>query len=212
MRQPTPKQFLADVAAHQMTVRHEDGIYRHIRFKKPNSYNMYFDLVTWPGYLNISGDMGTWTFARLEDMFEFFRCSEGLKINPYYWSEKLKHGNYQGRDGAKVYDDDLFRERLKEQLTDYYSLEGDELRQISGALEEEVLSQDCKYDLLIAARDFNFRFDDGRTFKFDCCELPDGEDYSYHFIWCCYAIVWGIQQWDARAAAKQGLLEVWERK
>ena len=22
--------------------------------------------------------------------------------------------------------------------------------------------------------------------------------YTYHFVWCCYAIVWGIHQYDLR--------------
>lgn len=52
---------------------HEDGIYRHIRFRQPGTMCMHFDLITWPGYLCYTGDMGTYVFTRLADMFEFFR-------------------------------------------------------------------------------------------------------------------------------------------
>jgi len=25
----------------------------------------------------------------------------------------------------------------------------------------------------------------------------DSEDYSHRFVWCCYALAWGIEQYDA---------------
>lgn len=73
MRDITEETFLADVAAHQIHVLRDDGVHRHIRFKRPGTYCMQFDLITWPGYLCYTGDMGTYVFNRLEDMFEFFR-------------------------------------------------------------------------------------------------------------------------------------------
>jgi len=30
-------------------------------------------------------------------------------------------------------------------------------------------------------------------------DIPQGKVWSYHFLWCCYAIVWAIQQYDAIA-------------
>jgi hypothetical protein len=199
MNQPTEEQFLKDVAGHRLTVLHHDGLYRHLQFNAArNSWNMWFHLVTWPGVLTITGDMGTWVFSRVEDMFTFFR-SEKLAINPDYWAEKLRHGNFGGRDGAKVWDEDNFKERLLDQLTDHYSFEGAELEEITEAVKEDIFRQECKYDMLIAARDFSHQFStDRRKFQFDSCDMPSGMVYSYHFIWCCYAIVWGIQQWDNR--------------
>lgn len=190
-RQVSTESFLTDVANHKMTIKLENGIYRHLVLKQEkDSWNMWFGLITWPGYLTICGDMGTWTFARVEDMFTFFR-DDKLQINADYWSEKLQHGVHGGRDGAKVFEDELFKARLLAQLTDYYGLEGEQLKEVTEAIKNEVLCQDCKYDLLIAARDFKHG-----DFRFDTCELPDGKDYAYHFIWCLYAIVWGIQQYD----------------
>ena len=193
-RQLDATQFLADVVNHKITIKLDTKPYRHLIFQKPQNSNMWFDLITWPGYLTICGDMGTWTFARVPDMFTFFR-SENLRINKDYWAEKLHHGVHGGRDGAKVFDEDLFRKRLVDQLTEHYGLEGDQLRDVSDALRNEVLLQDGKYDLLIAARDFKHG-----NFRFDTCELPDGKEYAYHFVWCLYAIVWGIQQYDSAKA------------
>lgn len=193
MSEPDRITFLVDVSKHEMTVALDNGLYRHLVFRQPqNGWHLWFGIVTWPGYLTICGDMGTWTFARLPDMFTFFRSAE-LKINADYWSEKLQHGTFGGREGAQVWDDNLFKSGLLSQLTDYYGLEGEELNRVTAALREEVLSQDNKYDLLIAARDFEHE-----GFMFDPCELPSGKEYSYHFVWCLYAIVWAIQQYDAR--------------
>lgn len=123
-------------------------------------------------------------------MFTFFR-DEQLRVNEDYWAEKLQHGT-GGKDGARVFYEELFKTQLRAQLTEYYSLEGDKLKEISQALEEDVFSHDDKYELLIAARDFRHG-----EFYFDSCELPSGKEYAYHFVWCLYAIVWGIQQYDA---------------
>ncbi len=195
MREPTVESFSKDVAGHEMNVQHSDGIYRHVRFKQPGSSNMWFDLVTWPGFLTISGDMGCWTFARLPDMFNFFR-DDKLRINASYWSEKLQHGNHGGRDGAKVYDDETYRARLLSQLSEHYGFEGDDLAELTEAVKDEVLTDDFEWRVKIAAAEFTHHFADGRKFQFDTCDLPDGMEYSCHLIWCLYAIVWGIQQWD----------------
>ena len=94
-------QFNRDIEHHQMTVLHDEGLYRHIRFQNPGNSMYWFDLITWPGSLTIKGDMGTWTFSRLTDMFEFFTGH----INTSYWAEKLDNGTEGGRRCAKEYDD-----------------------------------------------------------------------------------------------------------
>lgn len=199
-KEPTAETFLRDVQRHEMTVLRDDGIYRHVRFRKQqDGWHMWFDLVTWPNCLTINGDMGTWTFSRIEDMFSFFRSGK-LEINPSYWAEKLQHGTHSGSDGARVWDEDSFRSRLTSQLTDHYGLEGDDLEEAKQALEDGVFNRDGKYDLLISARDFSCTLPGGRKFELDTCELPDGMEYAYNFIWCLYAIVWGIQKWDSKMA------------
>ncbi len=190
MREIDADKFLSDVANHAMTVALDNGIYRHVRFRQPQNSNMWFDLVTWPGVLTIHGDMGTWTFSRVQDMFTFFR-DEKLRVNHSYWAEKLQHGTHGGREGARVWSDDLFKEQLFDRVANS-GLEPEEIKDITLALHDELAYLDNKHDLLIAARDFKHG-----DFQFDSCELPDGKEYAYHFIWCLYAIVWGIQQYDA---------------
>lgn len=211
LRQPISEVFLHDVQHHQMTVLLDQGLYHHLRFRQPGTSNMWFDLVTWPGFLTISGDMGCWTFSRVDDMFKFFR-SPVLKINPSCWAEKLQHGNFSGREGGKVWDQDTFKSNLLDQLTNHYDFEGEKLAEVKAAVEEEIFQRhdgDGPHMMRHAAYEFSYEFEEDRhrtgyeyqrtwKFHFEGMDLPDGMVYSYHFIWCLYAIVWGIQRWDTR--------------
>ena len=223
--------FAKNTAHHEMTVLHEDGLYRHLRFRRPDRSEYWFDLVTWPGALAISGDMGGYTFRRIDDMFAFFRQSASHGINPHYWSEKLDGD----QDWAKAYDEDLFKRQVAEELAeveegcpgvtaawnekvdgilpDYYTATEDEARR---ALEDftfnllfkasctcgdsyEATDQDdtimWKYgghsgkghSVSVKQTD-GFRFYD--TWEWDL------RDYTYQFLWCCHAIVWGVAQYD----------------
>ena len=87
----TSTRFLLDTAFHRLEIIRDDGLYRHLRMKQPGTSCYYFDIITWPGYLTVTGDMGTWTFSRIADMFDFFGpWQDG--INTGYWSEKLEAG------------------------------------------------------------------------------------------------------------------------
>jgi hypothetical protein len=213
MREPTPEQFLKDVADHKLTTMHDAGLYRHLRLRNPKSGNMWFDLVTWPGFLTISGDMGCWTFSRVEDMLPFFRSTPNdfligkLAINPSYWAEKLQHGQFSGREGAKVWDQGEFQKRVLAMLKEHYEFKGKKLKEITAAIEEDVFRRhdgDGPHMMRNALYEFTYTFVDPKgkkeneKFQFEGMDIPDGMVYSYHFIWCLHAIVWGIQQWDAR--------------
>lgn len=134
----TEELFLKYTVDHSMEILRDNGCARHLKFSNSGSSVYGFDLITWPGYLCIAGDCGTYIFARNQDMFEFFRMSDddfnhfleknkGLSINPKNWSEILKS--------------------------------------ISTVGYKEI--------------------DAGGT-----------ENFKFHYIWCLYAIVWGIQKYD----------------
>ncbi|STU51511.1 Uncharacterised protein [Klebsiella pneumoniae] len=69
--------FLIDTAFHRLEIIRDDGLYRHLRMQQPETSCYYYDVITWPGYLTVTGDMGTWTFSRIADMFDFFGAWEG---------------------------------------------------------------------------------------------------------------------------------------
>lgn len=193
MREPTTEEsFLKDVAKHTMRVLHNDGVHRHLHFAIPGSGHMHFDIVTYPNYLVYSGDMGCYVFSRLRDMFEFFRVRprgnpETLHINEGYWGEKLEAVDRP--DGYREYQPELLEAYVNEWLDEVQADE--ELRE---EVRDNVLSysQDGEY----AARDAltNFEHDRRRPFQ-DSWEC-NFSAYTFRFVWCCYAIAWGIRQYD----------------
>jgi hypothetical protein len=201
-RQPTEESFLNDVEKHEMKVLLDNGIYRHLRFKQPGSSNMWFDVVTWPGFLAYAGDMGAFVFARLEDMFEFFRTrpddKDKLFINTGYWGEKLEAVDRYGREsGYLVFSPERLREHVEERIKGWVE-DGDcpevELRE---AIEEDIYRylDDGEYEARRALGEFgceinghHYEFSD--TWEWDCTE------YTFRFVWCCYAVAYSIQQYD----------------
>lgn len=190
----TEQSFLKDVAKHDISVIRDKGVNRHIRFGVQGSYHMHFDLITWPGHLCYTGDMGTYVFCRLEDMFEFFRADreqlhrgdQTLAINTCYWAEKLVAIDRNG--GLREYSEQRFRQHIQEWLD---NAEADD--DVRRAVAEEVLSHadEGEHEAMSAAIRFEHR---GFSFR-DLWEANVTE-YTYRFLWCCYAIAWGIQQYD----------------
>jgi hypothetical protein len=204
----TEESFLKDISSHKMTVLLDNGLYRHIRFKRPNTGNMYFDLVTGPGYLLYRGDMGCYEFERIPDMFEFFRCDresyqkQGKKvpINVGYWGEKLQSVSCFG-NGYREYSQELFNEAIEELVQDFIEstpeVDEDEFRE---AVSDDVLSMgEFECEARHAVDDF--RFNDREVFS-DFFEVRLTRP-TYHYTWACYAISWGIQQYDNEAKNDQ---------
>lgn len=180
--------FASDTSRHQMTIHHDDGVYRHLRYtSNPTGYGEYwFDLITWPGRLAIVSDVGDdYVFTRHTDMFEFFR---GRAVNPHYWSEKLGGG----RRSVQEYSEDVFRQVVRDLFVDAVRY-GDAPRGLGQAVREGLLNQDTFTDreareLLEAFEYRGFRFKDTWEYSF--------RDYEPAFLWCCHAIVWGIARYD----------------
>lgn len=186
--------FPKDIANHQMMIKLDNALYRHLSFRKPDNSHQWFELVTFPHVLVINGDMGTWTFSRVEDMFTFFR---GERINTSYWSEKVLSSSRFGGPEEK-FDRDVWIGNVLQHVEDYAD-DFEQRESIKAALTREVF--DCEEDegcLKRALAEFEH---DGFEFT-DSWEI-DGKAWTYHFIWCLYAIVWGIQQYDAATAQKE---------
>ena len=193
MRTPNPKQFDKDVSNHVMTIVNDNGVNRCIQFADPKTFNLHFTLTTWPGYLCISGDMGTYVFARLKDMFEFFRSAKG-ETNPDYWAEKCEAADKRTGGATDCYDKDIFRERVKERVDDYFTDKKQRAR-CWQEIEDTVLHADSEYEA----------HDNARKFEFEGFQLTDFWECNlrrdtYQYLWCCLAIVWGIHQYDAAKA------------
>ena len=217
----TEQRFLHDVREHKMVIARDDGVHRHIIFKRPSSGIMHFEMLTWPGKLCYSGDIGTFVFERLPDMFEFFRTDRihrspnegtGLAINPGYWAEKLV-SVCKREGGPSVFDEEAFRGHLKEAYDDWVNEnkpEGNdtdpEVAAFKGQSERlwEALKEDvftCCYDGEVRARDAATRFHHEETgFRITDVWEWRCQRYTYEYLWCCYALAWGVLQYDQEKA------------
>jgi hypothetical protein len=178
--------FAADVAQHQMTTLHDDGLYRHLRFmrvapspktsKPERSSSYWFELVTWPGSLTVNGDCGSFTFSRTEDMFEFFR---GGRINPQYWAEKVR-----GEMRLRRYSTERFREHVMDDIRD----SEEDHPGLAEAAEREIFGRDSQWNTEYeeGARDALADFAFGDTWKGSCpsCDaavdgIPEADAYRW---------------------------------
>jgi hypothetical protein len=165
------ERFAKETAAHEMTVLHDDGLYRHLRFKDPNYFGYWFDLITVPGVLIFRGDGASYVFARITDMFEFFRAGardDGLiHINPHYWAEKLTSDS----DSVMKYDQDLFERQVKEYVAEAIK-EGTAPRGISRAVRDLLENGDITHEDGARRELEEFRY--GDTVKVSCtCGAED---------------------------------------
>lgn len=199
MSRPTEQSFLKDVEKHEMQIIRNNDLYRHIRFSQPQSNIQQFDLITWPGYLCYTGDMGCYVFTRVEDMFQFFRRDpryEGLPISPDYWGQKVAGLDH---DGVKQYSVEKFKQMVEENLKEYMAenkLTVEQINAVNNAVEDDLLSLEDSgmyghVKAHEAIRDFECE-----GLNFENAWEWDLTDYTTRFIWCCYAIVWGIKQYD----------------
>lgn len=202
--------FQQDTKDHVLTEEMTQGVLRSYTFRNPKSSAYWLRLVTYPNGLVLTGDMGTWTFERTNDMVEFFRGHNG--INPYYWMEKLQAGTSYRTNTKMATDFDesatmhiinkLFEEWLEEAKErvkdphDKYSKEtfrndkeefSDDMRSFKREMQE------YSYD------DFGFYIafenhlrNDSNAGTDSPWNYNDGIEaqrkLNYHYVWACYAI------------------------
>jgi hypothetical protein len=221
-QEPEPEtltRFRKDTAAHTMEVILDHGTHRHLRFKRPGTSCYHFDIVTWPGHLAISGDMGASVFSRLADMFEFFRCPDhlhesahGLYINTGYWCEKL-----EANDGEpRKFDEDLIDAFLRNEFDAYMEFQDlDDIprgHELAEALWEQIKEEVHRDDVRCViewAEDFVPDEDEehGQQFSdFRFKDMWEGayqlEDYTFHMVWRLYAVSHAVRTYDAWKAAQ----------
>jgi hypothetical protein len=206
--------FLANVQHHQMTVLRDDGLYRHLRFGRPGSLAMHFDLMTYPGGMLYRGDMGAFVFERLDDMFEFFR-TDGGRINPGYWSSKLAAVD---QDGVTQFDGEQFDREIKREVLTWcrdnaHRTTKDERRDLWDAVLDDVIGvspsgdegakKNAAGEFSHYIRSHNIRRSIPIHFSFDSPWEMGSDSYTPRFLWCCHALVWGIAKYDEMKAQEK---------
>lgn len=205
MTNPSLESFLKDVASHQLTVNLDQGVYRDITVKKPHSVDMHYNITTRPGFLIFTGDMGDFIFERTNDMFGFFRSNDGeYYINTGYWAEKVQAGE------VAKFDANTANKSVQQYLANY--LEDLDLTNPEDQ-EKSKLALEAVNDF-IGGNQYSSEFDFWQEINSwdadeagglelnDFWEAPTTAK-TYHFVWCCYAIVHAIKLYDKFIAQEQ---------
>lgn len=209
--------FAKDTASHQMQVLHDDGVYRHLRFQKPGDSCYRFDLITWPGYLCYTGDMGTFVFTRVHDMLAFFRTKRradgAFSIDHRYWAEKCE--GQDKADGLREFDPEAFKREITRQRRRLFvgyarHMTADMRRDFWSELEVVKNSaNDGEHATISAVQDWSFETQKPSIYHWsgkehiclDTCDFPSCKQYTMRFLWCCQALAWGVEQYDQYVAA-----------
>lgn len=216
------QRFQKDIAEHTLTVLHDDGLYRHLRFRNPKSSFYWFDIVTWPGSLAVRGDCGGFVFSRVDDMFEFFRRNGNEHgINPGYWAEKMPDG---GRS-VHEYSEDKLRAKVAAALaeyepeypgladsyatakTNYDALSWDRRWPYGNTREPREPKTPDEVRQIIADHDEDglLSYETGARELLGQLEIDgvvsdtfewDLTDWNWQYLWCCHAIAWAVTQYD----------------
>ena len=198
IRDDAQASFRRDTRGHTLKVIHEggpDGLVRYLRADRDGSSIYHFNIVTWPGYLSITGDMGSFTFARTRDMFDFF--GEG-RINPGYWSEKLQHPG-GSREVAENFCADKFHAAIRDDLRGWIrDADRDACRAIL-PIARELLDAypDSMHDAMYQIEDQTAIWDREEHGDHPWTEFWDHncQGYRYDFLWCCHAITWAVKRY-----------------
>ncbi len=180
------KRFEGDIEKHEMKIYHDEGVYRHVRFGRPETNCMHFNLTTFPGRLCYSGDMGDFTFARVNDMFTFFNSKT---INLGYWTEKLQSVDKMGAwnsnsNGFEEWNEELFWENVDECFKAHY--EEQWKTKIAEFKAESCFESSVPYDAVNAVMEFNSDMD-----FWDYSNTV----YTFRIQWALRAIRWGVSKY-----------------
>ncbi len=173
-----------DLKDHVITVKHATGMYRHWRCQKPGTWNMGFDIVTWPGSLCYTGDMGDYLFQRTDDMAAFMAnaCRDRS-----YSAEKC----VAGRDQIKEWSEQRFREVLAERLKES---EDGMFTVVRGGRTQSERIGDKTREIVREFENYSSEHDATKAMYesglWDGCDMPSCQVYSMRFLWCLKALEW----------------------
>jgi hypothetical protein len=184
--------FARETRNHQLEVRHDDGLYRHLVLADPSGGFYRFDLLTWPHNVFLRGDGFSFGFSiyPTKDIFDVFRGSRSGGINPSYWQEKVTAGRVrdwsEGLFRAWVLDEAAKNENRHPGLVEAVG------KQILHSDEHSIEYQGTAEYALAQFRHGGFRL------RFPNDWEKDFEDYSWEYLFACHAVLFGIDRWDAR--------------
>lgn len=174
------RHFANDFAEATMTVRRDDGLFRHIDWSAPKTMSR-LTVITWPHNLLVAGSHGSYHFERWGDdegeILDFFRGRDPLKsLNA--WSNKLANGWASVRE----YDRDRLVQQVKDEVAE--AVREGAPRGLRAAVREQILESD-----LLGSKDLAmglvYDFEYGVIYRSECScgASEDHDDESAAYRW-----------------------------
>lgn len=192
LAQQVRDRYLKDTDGHVLTVLHDDGLYRHLRFCNPFSSEYWFDVISAPGILTVHGDMGTYTLARERDMFAWvgFRGIDG-GISYDYWAQKLVAP--QGRASVQEFSQRVFADWIGNFTQDHLDQMGENLH--------TEFATAVLHHFTPLPENVEEAHERMRDFEFHGIEIADEWEYSFReytlrWLWNCWGIADVIRRYS----------------
>jgi hypothetical protein len=203
----TLEKFNLDILNHKINVLQDTGVYRHI-YCSSGSSNQYFEVVTFPGSLVYTGDMGTYVFSRIDDMFDFFRGRGNSNTN--YLSSKIEAGvkTQFNQTLLEKQIQDFVEEALSEENMEGYWEKfcakykcNTPLSYYISAIKEEVTEdvlngELSEYYFPATLSNFQSNYDPNADIFTDWTESINGTETAYRLEWAVEAIKWAIEEYE----------------
>ena len=181
-------------ANHVVTVELEQGLYRHYRCAKPGTGTYAFHIVTFPGRLIVSGDIGNMAWSRCPDMLEW---AAGAIGSTGYFAEKT-----WGSIEVREWSEDACREVVEQEHKDHIddqAVTNTEGRSVAEVAKDTEKANEIRDRLLR-------RIDDGEHafatayYESDWYggDFPNVSQYTAEFLWCREAVRWFLKSYKPK--------------
>jgi hypothetical protein len=185
--------FDVDTANHALTVLRDDGLYRHLHIAAVGdlAWNQWYEIVTYPGTLVYSGDMGTYVFhsPAILDVLTMFDL-DATVLDPRYLASYLaKKCVAADLEGITEYSPDLLRQLVEEEAQDWFRGRPDAGVRVLRAEIADLLDYADHGEDIVREKLDEFRPKIGNSvFEFtDTCEW-NLREFTHRFLWACHAI------------------------
>ncbi len=170
------RRFATNVKDHTIKCLKNDGLYRHYSCTNNGSSIYRFDIITWPGYMAIVGDMGDYVFAREKDMFPFMQTACRSHT---YAAEKCVSIS---REGIRLWDREGQLNEIRLAIQEYKEYNNESAKKLE--------------KLLYTLEDI----DNEHEFHKELWEAGFGDSvtwcykFTFHFLWILKAIDWFFEK------------------
>lgn len=176
------RHFASDFAKSTMTVRREDGLFRHVDWSAPTSMSR-LTLVTWPHNLLVAGSHGSYHFERWSDdgeILDLFRDGNPIQ-RLTYWANRLANG----QDSVREYDRDRLVQQVKDEVAQ--AVREGAPRGLRAAVREQILESDRLHSQDWAMQ-LVYDFEHGVTYRSECScgASKDHDERSSAYTWEFY--------------------------